>query len=602
MKTTRRALILIGSFLLLAVLVVTLLYFSGRREELGVLQAKENRFEFENEEIQVHFLPSNSDSVFQPKIKIYSLKPPGEKRPGIAFESARAFQISGKRSDLCGTVHIMFPFPESLPASELAALEIAEKLFVVAALKNCISSPQNQKETQVFLPAHINFDEQTISTKFSLEKPVAETGGEEFEIAIFLRFYEQEVNYVPSQPPAGKNPAFEAMVDFDSSEIYMENLRALLAELESQRAKLNSLGFSFKGAPYPIPVFLSFSEQEQMPYFRFNRHLPGQKALIVPVSPFLDKKMKRWSDQQDQLTRACGRELLRLSLSLYRQPDWLHEALAAWYEPVAASQPAFMPQRVAENVNILETPIIFPELRQNHSAANHGYGSACFFSFLSQNQGALFGCRLFNAFRRKPEMTLKQAIEKAAFDKDFRNLYLLFLDTYVRSPESLFPALSRSEIDKHLAHDKISATIGGSSNLSIDWDTDELPQAQSLRTKDEDFALVYELPNLTAQTLKLGFFLKKGSERQLLYESGRALEVEVQGDENTGILIYNDIDEKLSPVGGSLRLVAAGKKMRIGVHDLSSLFIVVANYDDTARLETKKISIHFSFSPKKQEL
>ncbi len=539
----------------------------------------------------VNIIINSSKKLKTADVKVYKHTSSIIQHDNFNFKPDEAYGISTDAKKLAGSMIVEFPIPEKILNIITEFDDLPNRLFIAAI--NPIYNPHQDKTKYTWQLLSTNFDKENMQAyseiNFEHISPL-QFEEKQFEMSFLLVYFSRPVERILSSAGHRESPFFESIIEKSAKQ---RNISQVLKYLEEQKRKIHDLHFSTHIVNYPVPVYFRDAGDELIQLIK-PCGLPDKSFLVINPK-LLDNPTSFIKKNELLLDAQTGKSLIALIENFYPGNGWFSEALPVWYQPVATANAAFKPIGLVENAGFIQESLLFPDLKRNSNCNNFGKGAAFWLSFLQIKKGAFFAGKVQGLNNQLAAGGINQALEQAVKPNHVSNLYLEFIDVYTRNPEILFPGMNAEIIQQEIKPGHIKGKITSQGNsFDIDWKIEKLHKGNASQT-GSGLLVDYELSNLEAACLSIDFPIDKDRIADFK-KSKKILTIEVEGDAETGVYIYNNNAGKpklLLPRGEYL---SPRGRSYISMKGFSSLYFVFFNRNDNIQIEQPaRIKISFNY-------
>ncbi|HSD85431.1 MAG TPA: DUF4339 domain-containing protein, partial [Anaerolineae bacterium] len=424
----------------------------------SVLTVDETGGRFENDEIALSLPPGSATS--KSELTISRREPDSTLPEEVTYQSA-LYNLTGPWHLLKGEVQISFALPDEV----LQAGTSDEEEFVVILEEEVMAPSAGSVIDQMRLPTQVDRAARLVRAVLTLPQSTEPVGYSPAlaSLAIPRQAIQQDL------PPTTLGLRLERgwlsnslandhfRVTFPRGRASPEAVAQLLQTLEDQKQKIESLGLTFNArTSWPIEVELENwgTSGGTQRYGLFVPSRWGVNGCKLQFNRIYLRTLTAFEDERREIQATAGHELFHLVQFLYepqasfskatgvfgRPFYWLEEATSAWFEPMAVSEPGYLPAIAQNNAAFIHTPLYFPE---SGNEQDHGYGASLFLRYLTQKHGPqLMGEVWRKASDKNYSKTGAEALDEAlhtyqGLESGVGFEWPSFLEMYLTQPKQL---------------------------------------------------------------------------------------------------------------------------------------------------------------------
>lgn len=500
---------------------------------------------YENDAIKINFNAHKERTV--EKIYLHQRKSNVEINSNKAYESALAYQISGLRTAFKGKMVIEFPISEKILDKITGKIDLRNRIFIVAEENAQSNTIDENIISNNILNTNIDWENKKIYAEYSFDKFIVnKTDNVDYSIAFHVSFYRQPVKKITSVSVDKSSGAlFYALIDRTLNHSFIEEL---LNELEYQKTLLRRLKINLSGISYPIP--LKFIELDNDVLVRYVKpsDFKGRGWFEANCNYFSKNKEHLAVNIEKKMKITISNQLAYMLDDIYGDIGWFGESFAVWFTPIALRDANYYSPDLLNSTNFIHTSLMFPESSdmKKEYISKYGAGMGFFVAYLATAYNdAFIVSKIFNHYKKNQPNHISKSILAVMPDK-ISEIYPDFLNTYIQSPQKLFPGITFEHLDSSLNHDDLKARIIKRKKYKFDWYFEHLFAAKNKLIKDDELSVGYKLKKLTARTLKLTLQYKNEEAKK---EVNKKIVIKITNKQGSGTIVY-----KISDTGEVIRI------------------------------------------------
>jgi hypothetical protein len=604
---------------------------------LGTMSVNSSGGIFEKDDLRIEIDGSAGQSSYA--LEIFEIEAPIPTDIDV-IDQSRTVVIEGNLSKISGDITVKLPIPETLlPKNATTAADFEGRLLFTMEEDVYVPSLGQSMPRRVFLPAKIDLDQKTITSTIRVDAPSSASlsvnpaglsitspdsehtanQNEQIRISIMAHRY----GYFSMTSRRGY---FQV---HSSAQVSQSSVSALLAELELQKQRIESLGFSFeKRTAYPIDVYLE--DIEEMGFYEGSK-FSSQGGILKIRRSFLEGAAdpKANTDQWTLLVTTAGHELLHLVQAFYDsrscywknspwsdQPSvWLDEAVSTWYEAEAIGNPAYLSPNMQENDYFSERPLYFTKPEDDYlPVQTHGYGASLLIRHLTNRYGKSLPAKIYEHYNRQKA---DDQFAGRALNDALRDLGSSTGEAWVQFVEDL-----RQRPGSIIAGYSLSDSLGSNIRLEItpaDGKVTFKPGTLGGRivsnTSQEDSQANLKLKFSNANLMNQAFFLTPATPQagEVFSDQKGEIRIQVKSTGACGLLVYTVAADgtSITRVAGAPNGFLAsnsgpgGQTARLSQVTIPSfgskpgsireIRLVVVNYDDSSIHAASSLEVEISY-------
>jgi hypothetical protein len=611
----------------------------------GVLSVDASGGHFENDEIALAIPPGSASSKIDLTL---SRRDPEPTLPeDVTYQSA-LYNLTGPLHLLSGEIQINFTLPDEVLQSGTSD----EEEYVVVLEEEVVTPSTGPVIDHTRLPTQVDRSAHLVRAVLTLPQADAALGHSPALVSLVIPRQAIQEDMPPTTiglrlergwlSDSLANDHFR--VTFPHKRVSPEAVAQLLATLEDQKQKIESLGLTFNArTAWPIEVELE-NWGTQGGTQRYGLFVPsrwGVNGCKLQFNRAYLRTVDAFQEERREIQATAGHELFHLVQFLYgpqtsfskatgvfgRPFFWLEEATSTWFEPMAVADPGYLPAIAKDNIAFIHTPLYFPE---SDNAQGHGYGASLFLRYLTQKYGPQLIGEIWRwASDKNYSKTGAEALNEALHT--YNNLessvsleWPSFLERYLTQPTQLAADLDVTGLTSKAAVLKAEA-VAEQDDVKISFlqnlaehkaeVTDGWLKAASAAT----LKLQFSLKALSADAFRISFRSDPATQ-QALSAPGQ-MRISVDSPEWSGVLVYgmprespgevvpiagapwNFMSSGDSAAGQGAQLVVDGLSHREGTGNFTGLLLIPFNYSGSnytkrdANAAVIKIELAFQPAP-----
>lgn len=558
-------------------------------EKVTDIRVTSNGAKYENEEVVISF-PGNKKSKVSATIEIWKKK---YKKSGVCnpiSHSKYIWYIQCSMNEIPEYISVGF---KNLKNSNAIDDNIKIPLNLIFSHQKVYNSIENSLE-ELAIPSVAELsNNKTSFTKIFYFKDLAtnsEQPEKHFEIGFSSELPDNKTFlYQNTQSELGKN-AFCFLMD--KNDLDQQEIFNLMDLIENQYRKLSSLKLINESEISPMILFKDLSKKAPAGFFY---SINQKNCSWIQIDKDLLNNYKNICQDSKALNHLkvnIANALLGTFQGIDSKTKWFDMAVKTWYEPIAVGNAGYLPEKLVENLTMLNSPLLYCDISENQDKncpTISSIGNSFFINYLSvyRNDGLTIH-KIYQNYQKKGGY-ISNSIADILHNKPIGQIYSLFVDKMLRFPSQLFPGLDNRSIISKLNHDEVVANVECNQKIClINWSASVSSDACTYLETDAGIEIDYKLLNLSTQTLMIKM---KG------IENGKypRIQIEIAGSAKSGAQVYF-IDEKgLYPIACGIKHLQPHKNKTLTIEAVHNILIAIMNKDESIEaLSPQEIKIILS--------